>query len=149
MEERVRAMRTIWTQAKPEFNGAHVKFGPMMSWPKPVQKPLPVIVGGMYPHGARRAIAFGDGWMPHARRPEYGEKDVLAHLPAFREMVKAAGRDPASMPVTTFGTPPELDLLKRYRDAGVARAVFSIGAEDQDKTLATLDKLASLVRQAA
>jgi probable F420-dependent oxidoreductase len=149
MEERVRAMRSIWTQTKPQFDGEHVKFGPMMTWPKPVQKPLPVIVGGMYPHGARRAIAFGDGWMPHARRPEYGEKDVLAHLPAFREMVKAAGRDPASMPVTTFGTPPELDLLKRYRDAGVARAVFSIGAEDQDKTLATLDKLASLVRQAA
>src|SRR5205823_4703213 len=80
-EERVRAMREIWTKPKPEFNGTHVKFGPMMTWPKPIQKPLPVIVGGMYPHGARRAIAFGDAWMPHATRPEYGESDVLAHLP--------------------------------------------------------------------
>jgi alkanesulfonate monooxygenase SsuD/methylene tetrahydromethanopterin reductase-like flavin-dependent oxidoreductase (luciferase family) len=120
----------------------------MMAWPKPVQKPLPVIVGGMYPHGARRAIAFGDGWMPHAKRPEYGESDVLAHLPAFRQMAQAAGRDPDAIPITTFGTPPEPDTLKRYRDAGVARVVFSIGSEDKDKTLATLDKLAAAMRQA-
>jgi probable F420-dependent oxidoreductase len=148
MEERVLAMREIWTRSKPEFNGTHVKFGPMMSWPKPVQRPLPVIVGGMYPHGARRAIAFGDGWMPHAKRPEYGESDILAHLPAFREMVTSSGRDPASLPITTFGTPAEADTLKRYRDAGIGRVVFSIASDDKDKTLGTLDKLAAAMRQA-
>jgi len=148
MEERVRAMREIWTKTKPEFNGTHVKFGPMMTWPKPIQKPLPVLVGGMYPYGARRAIAFGDGWIPHATRPEYGDNDVLAHLPAFREMAKSAGRDPATIPITTFGTPTVPDTLKRFRDAGVGRVVFSIDSEDQDKTLATLDKLAAAIRQA-
>ncbi len=148
MEERVLAMREIWTRPKPEFNGTHVRFGPMMSWPKPVQKPLPVIVGGMYPHGARRAIAFGDGWMPHAKRPEYGESDILAHLPAFRAMATAAGRDPDTIPITTFGTPAEPDTLKRYRDAGVGRVVFSIASEDRDATLATLDKLGASMRQA-
>ena len=147
MEERVRAMREIWTKPKPEFNGAHVRFGPMMTWPKPVQKPLPVIVGGEYPHGARRAIAFGDGWMPHARRPAYGESDVLAHLPAFREMAKAAGRDPAAVPITAFNPPADPDTLKRYRDAGIERVVFSIASEDRDKTLATLDKLTAAMRQ--
>lgn len=147
MEERVQAMRAIWTQAKPEFNGAHVKFGPMMTWPKPVQNPVPVIVGGMFPHGARRAIAFGDEWMPHAARLAYGESDILARLPAFREMAKAAGRDPAGIPITTFGTPGDADTLKRYRDAGVHRVVFSIASEDKGKTLATLDKLAAAMSQ--
>jgi len=148
MEERVLAMREIWSKVKPEFNGTQVKFGPMMTWPKPVQKPLPVIVGGMYPHGARRAIAFGDGWMPHAARQAYGANDILAHLPAFRDMARAAGRDPATIPITTFGTPSDPDTLKRYRDAGVERVVFSIASEDKDKTLATLDQLAAAVRQA-
>lgn len=147
MEERVRAMRAIWTEERPEFDGAYVKFGPMMTRPKPVQKPLPVIVGGMYPHGARRAIAFGDEWMPHASRPAYGERDILAHLPAFREMARSAGRDPATIPITTFGTPAEPDTLKRYRDAGIHRVVFSIASEDEDKTLATLDTLAAAMRQ--
>ncbi len=148
MDERVQAMREIWTKVKPEFNGPHVKFGPMMTWPKPVQKPLPVIVGGMYPYGARRAIAYGDGWMPHASRPAYGDADILAHLPAFREMVKASGRDPATIPITTFNPPAEPDALKRYRDAGVDRVIFSIASEDQEKTLATLDRLESVMRQA-
>jgi alkanesulfonate monooxygenase SsuD/methylene tetrahydromethanopterin reductase-like flavin-dependent oxidoreductase (luciferase family) len=142
-------MREIWTKPKPEFNGTHVKFGPMMTWPKPIQKPLPVIVGGAYPYGARRAIAFGDGWMPHATRPQYGASDVLEYLPGFREMAKAARRDPVTLPITTFGTPPEPDRLKRFRDAGIDRVVFSIASEDRDKTLATLDKLAAAKRQAA
>lgn len=148
MEERVRAMREIWTKSKPEFHGTHVKFGPMMTWPKPVQRPLPVIVGGMFPYGARRAIAYGDGWMPHAKRPAYGESDILEHLPAFRDMAKSAGRDPATIPVTAFGPPGDADVLKRYRDAGIDRVIFSLASEDEDKTLATLDALASVMQQA-
>src|SRR6266581_1168492 len=41
MRERVEAMRAIWTKSKPEYNGEFVKFPPMMTWPKPVQKPHP------------------------------------------------------------------------------------------------------------
>ncbi|MBS0241038.1 MAG: LLM class F420-dependent oxidoreductase [Proteobacteria bacterium] len=149
MEERVRAMKEIWTKSKPEFHGDHVKFGPMMTWPKPVQKPHPpVIVGGMYPYGARRALAFGDGWVPHATRPEYGGDDVLAKLPDFRDMAKAAGRDPATIPITTFNTAGDPDTLKRFRDAGVSRVVFSVPSEDAPKTLAQLDKLAAAMRAA-
>ena len=87
MRERVEAMRAIWTKSKPEYSGEFVKFPPMMTWPKPVQKPHPpVIVGGAFPYGARRAIAYGDGWVPHARRPAYG--DVLGLLPEFRAMAR-------------------------------------------------------------
>jgi probable F420-dependent oxidoreductase len=50
MRERIEAMRAIWTQSKPEYHGDFVDFGPMMTWPKPVQKPHPpVIVGGAVP----------------------------------------------------------------------------------------------------
>src|SRR5260370_4135509 len=56
MRERVEAMRLIWTKSKPEYAGEFVKFPPMMTWPKPVQKPHPpVLVGGAFPYGARRA----------------------------------------------------------------------------------------------
>ncbi len=90
MRERVEAMRLIWTKSKPEYHGKFVEFPPMMTWPKPVQKPHPpVLVGGAFPYGARRAIAYGDGWVPHARRPAYG--DVLGKLPEFRAMC-AGGR---------------------------------------------------------
>jgi probable F420-dependent oxidoreductase len=148
MRERVEAMKLIWTKSKPEYSGEFVKFPPMMTWPKPVQQPHPpVIVGGAYPYGARRAIAYGEGWVPHARRPAYG--DVLNLLPEFRAMATAAGRDPATLPITIFGVAEDLDLIRRYRDAGVARIVFSLPPAGADEVLPLLDRAAALMRQAA
>src|SRR5437660_751074 len=145
MQERVEAMKAIWTKSKPEYHGRFVDFLPMMTWPKPVQKPHPpVIVGGAFPHGARRAIAFGDGWVPHARRPAYG--DVLGLLPEFRKMATEAGRDPATLPITIFGVPEDGDLIKRYRDAGVARLVFNLPPAKADEVLPVLDRRAALMR---
>src|ERR1700754_2170923 len=93
--ERVEAMKAIWTQSKPEYHGEFVNFDPMMTWPKPVQKPHPpIIVGGAFPFGARRALRYGNGWMPHRTRSSYA--DVQALLPKFREMAAEANRDPAS-----------------------------------------------------
>jgi probable F420-dependent oxidoreductase len=57
MRERIEAMQQIWTQDKPEYHGDMVDLGQMMVWPKPVQKPHPpIIVGGGFPHAAKRAI---------------------------------------------------------------------------------------------
>jgi len=146
MRERVEAMKAIWTKSKPEYEGTFVKFPPMMTWPKPAQKPHPpVIVGGAFPYGARRAIAYGDGWVPHARRPAYGE--VIALLPEFRKMAGEAGRDPASIPVTIFGVAEDLDLIRRYRDAGVARVLFNLPAAKAEEVLPVLDRGAALMRK--
>jgi probable F420-dependent oxidoreductase len=146
MRERIEAMKAIWTTSKPEYHGEFVDFPPMMTWPKPVQKPHPpVIVGGAFPYGARRAIAFGDGWVPHARRPQYG--DVLGLLPQFHKLAVEAGRDPASLPVTIFGVPEDADLLARYRDAGVARVVFNLPPAGADEVLPVLDRGAALLRR--
>ena len=146
MRERVEAMKAIWTKSKPEYTGSFVSFPPMMTWPKPVQKPHPpVIVGGAYPHGARRAIAYGDGWMPHARRPAYGE--VISLLPEFRKMATAAGRDPAMIPITIFGVADDVDLIKRYREAGVARLVFNLPPAAADEVLKRVDDCTGLMRR--
>src|SRR6266568_2855329 len=51
MREQIEAMKAIWTENKPEYHGDIVVFPPMMTWPKPVQKPHPpIIVGGAFPH---------------------------------------------------------------------------------------------------
>ena len=77
MRESIEAMKEIWTKPKAEYHGEFVNFDPMMAWPKPVQKPHPPIhVGGAFPHGARRAIRYGDGWIPTARG------DLAVEIPA-------------------------------------------------------------------
>jgi probable F420-dependent oxidoreductase len=146
MRERIEAMKEIWTGPKPEYHGEMVDFPPMMTWPKPVQKPYPpVIVGGMFPHAARRALRYGDGWIPHSRRPQY--EDVTDYLPQFKEMAAEAGRDLASVPVTVWGIPENLDRLRRYEDQGVARGVVQLAAEPADTIMPILDRWAGLIRQ--
>jgi len=144
MRENIAAMKEIWTKPEPEYHGELVDFPPMRTWPKPVQKPHPpVIVGGAFPYAARRALAYGDGWVPHASRPQYA--DVTDYLPRFRQMAAEAGRDPASVPVTIFGAPEDLDRLQRYRDLGIARVAVSLPSGQADDILPTLDRWAELI----
>src|SRR5215217_6807047 len=99
VRERVEAMKEIWTKSKPEYHGEFVNFDPMMTWPKPVQKPHPpVIVGGAFPYSARRAIRYGDGWIPQAVRGSY--KEIGDLIPEFRKMATEAGCDPHSIAIT-------------------------------------------------
>src|SRR6516162_10143112 len=144
--ERVEAMKEIWTKPKPEYHGEFVKFDPMMAWPKPVQKPHPpVIVGGAFPYSARRAIRYGDGWIPHAARNTYAE--IADMLPEFRKMAAEAKRDPKSIEITVWGPKQDADLMKRYEDLGVARVVFSLESEKADTILPVMDGWAKLMRQ--
>src|SRR6266849_2940416 len=71
MRERIEAMKEIWTKPKPEYHGEMVDLPPMMTSPKPVQRPYPpVIVGGMFPHARRRAAGGRAGRQdPAAARP--------------------------------------------------------------------------------
>ena len=146
MRERIEAMREIWTRSTATYSGRFVRFSEIQAWPKPVQQPgPPIIMGGAFPYGARRAIAYADGWLPHASRPAYD--DVLETFPQFRQMAAEAGRDPDSIPVTVYGVSPETDRLKRYRDAGTDRVIFAlppVGAED---ILPLLDRHADLIAQ--
>ena len=142
--ERVEAMQQIWTKSKPEYHGEMVDFGPMMTWPKPVQKPHPpVIVGGAFPYGARRAIRYGNGWMPHRVRGHYA--DVVALVPKFREMAREAGRDPADLPITIWGLEEDLDSLKRDRDSGAERVILSLDSAKAEVILPELDRWVELM----
>jgi probable F420-dependent oxidoreductase len=142
MRERIEAMKQIWRQSTAAFAGEFVKFDAMMQWPKPVQKPHPpIIVGGQFPHGARRAIAYGDGWIPVGGRAF----DPLQVLPQFRQMAKDAGRDPSSLSFDIFSAPRDQEVLKRYRDAGVDRVVLMLPSKPRDAILPMLDDRAALV----
>ena len=141
--ERVEAMKAIWTQTKAEYHGDMVDFGPMMAWPKPVQKPHPpILVGGAFPYAARRAAVYGDGWIPLAGRGG----DVTEHLSEFRQMVAERGRDPAKVPVSLFQMTEDIDSLKRFRDMGIDRVVISLDSVAADAILPILDRWAAIIR---
>jgi probable F420-dependent oxidoreductase len=142
MRERILAMKEIWTHEKAKFAGEFVKFDETFQWPKPVQKPHPpIIIGGGFPHAAKRAIAYGDGWVPIG-----GRLDPLQVLPQFRKMAKDAGRDPAALSFSLFGVARDPELLKRYRGAGVDRVVLQLPSKPREEILPMLDESAAFAR---
>jgi probable F420-dependent oxidoreductase len=140
VRESIEAMKEIWTKEKAEYHGEFVNFDSMMARPKPVQKPHPPIhVGGAFPHGARRAIRYGDGWIPGG--------DIREVLPKFREMAREAGRDPAGIEITSFATGEDLDRVKRLNEMGVARVVPMFPPEKADKVLPIVDRWAKIMKE--
>jgi probable F420-dependent oxidoreductase len=141
VREAIEAMKEIWTKEAAEYHGEFVNFDPMIARPKPVQKPHPIHVGGAFPYGARRAIRYGDGWIPTARG------DVAEVLPKFREMAREAGRDPASIEITSFGLGEDLDRVNHLADLGVARVVASFSPQKADAVLPIVDRWAAIMRR--
>jgi alkanesulfonate monooxygenase SsuD/methylene tetrahydromethanopterin reductase-like flavin-dependent oxidoreductase (luciferase family) len=141
--ERIEAMKTIWTEDEPEYHGEFVNFDKMKQWPKPKQTPHPpIIVGGAFPYAARRAIRYGNGWIPRADRIE--KDGIGAILDKFRALAKESGRDPADLPISIFRAPEVLDQLKFCQEIGVDRITFSLPAEKEDTLMPIIDRWAEL-----
>jgi probable F420-dependent oxidoreductase len=145
LRERILAMKEIWTQEEAEFHGEFVNFDKMWAYPKPVQRPHPpILMGGDGATTFDRVVEFCDGWMPISGRSSEGtslqEKIVL-----LRRQAEEAGRDPASINITTFGARPEPDAIARLKAAGVDRAIFGLPSTERDTVVTIIDECAKLI----
>ena len=146
-EERIRAMREIWTHDEAEFHGKYVDFDPLWCWPKPVQPGGPKILlgGGVKPEViARRVVEFGDGWIPLD-----GGHELEAPLAAIRAEAARVGRDLASFDLTVgLGLMTEV-TEKRIREViamGFGRVLFVLSRQSRDEDWATLEHYDKLMR---
>lgn len=131
LDERLAAIREIWTKDEAEFHGKFVNFDPIFAWPKPVQRPHPPIyVGGDSDAAVARATRFG-GWYPH------GVSDP-------GEVAAQVGRVGWDVLVMINGVPPDPEVIKAYQEAGVERLTFFLRHKGEADTFRQLDKLAGL-----
>ena len=130
--ERIEAMQAIWTKSKAEYHGEFVNFDPMMTWPKPVQKPHPpIVVGGTGEKKMLRIVAtHADEWNAVSFDPD--EWDRLNKV--LDEHCDAIGRDPKQIRrgVQVFIHPDQeeqmakqIGLLSAFEQAGCEHAVLS------------------------
>ena len=145
LRERVAAMKKIWTEDEPEYHGELVKFDPIWSWPKPVQRPHPpVLLGSKTALARQRVVDSYDGWIPIG----ISTQELSDGIADLRARATKAGRDPDSLQVSFFWPRSDADVLKRLRDMGVARVVLAVPATtEQDRVLARLDRYAALARE--
>jgi probable F420-dependent oxidoreductase len=140
--DHVLAMRRLWEDEVAEHHGDHVELPPTWSWPKPVQRPLPVLVGGaagpkLFDHIAE----YGQGWIP------IGGKGITDAVPQLRERVAAAGRDPDALEIVPFGSTPDHGKLDHFERVGVTECIFNLPSAPADDVLPLLDRYASIVAE--
>ncbi|MGI8310956.1 LLM class F420-dependent oxidoreductase [Saccharopolyspora hattusasensis] len=134
MDERIRAMREIWTKDAAEFHGEHVDFDPIYSWPKPVQRPHPPIyVGGESERSFARVAEYGGGWLPRGGTENLGEL-----------VAKVRDRAGWRVPVAVYAAPRDPAVLESYAAAGVDRTLFYLPTRPRDESSRRLDELAEL-----
>jgi probable F420-dependent oxidoreductase len=115
MDEYIVAMRELWAADKPTFKGRFVAFDGAYCRPQPLNKSVPIIVGGHSRPAARRAGRLGDGFFPARSAP--AELIAIA-----REAAQAAGRDPAKLEITA-SLPDDLAELDALDRMGVTRVL--------------------------
>lgn len=140
MRERIQAIQTIWSNEEAEFHGEFVDFGPIHSWPKPVQQPRPpILVGGDGPRAVEHMVEYGDGWVPH---PTGGGASLEDRIKAANQKLADAGRGP--VPISVFGAVGDDAEVQELQRLGVARCVLRLPPTPRDEALPVLDRFAAL-----
>ncbi len=138
LQERVEAMKAIWSEDEASYHGEMVDFERIWSWPKPVQRPHPpVLVGGNGPTVTDRVLAFGDAWMPNYARSEVVERAVALRAGADR---------PIRLEV--MGVPADPRVLAGLEEAGFDRAVHWLPSAGQSVIERALDAFEAAVAEA-
>src|SRR5436309_3955633 len=103
IEEQIAILRALWTQEVVDFKGRWHRIDRAGINPLPVQRPIPIWMGGGWDRqkrtitepALRRIAKIADGWFTHVPPNEDGR----AGMDAFRRLAREEGRDPASVPV--------------------------------------------------
>jgi probable F420-dependent oxidoreductase len=147
LEERVKAMKALWTQEEASFKGDWVNFEKVWSYPKPVQKPHPPVIIGTFGSkwGCQRVADYAEGWIPIDGLMTSLD-DSIADLHA---RLRDNGRKPEDAPISMFDIyETSEDDLKRYADMGcIERAIPRCPTEDKDTVLRWLDRYAEIGRR--
>lgn len=117
-DEYLRAIQSLWYDEKPAFDGSFVKFSDVDAHPRPVQRPVPLVIGGHSAAALRRTVAFGADWFGY-----------LLGLRATEEIMAELDRtcSGAARPHVSVTPSRRLDpsSVRAYGDLGVGRLVLA------------------------
>jgi len=170
-DETIAAMKILWTEPDPEYDGEFVSFADLKFEPKPIQRPHPPIwIGGETRPARRRAGQVGDGWYPVGNNPAApydGVERFSAGLAEVWQYANKAGRDPELLDsgllalwyrmgevlenedgermAFTGVAEAILDDIGRYEAAGLRHLVIGFESDDLQQSLDRLDAFAELI----
>lgn len=114
-DEYIEAIIEIWENSSATFEGKYTSFSDIEVFPKPVQKPHPLIfIGGRSEFAIRRAVKYADGWNPSqpsaSQMKEGVERVQMLCREANREPIAHFG---VNIPSVIAATDEEADAIAR------------------------------------
>jgi probable F420-dependent oxidoreductase len=136
LDERIEAIKALWTGEPAEYHGKFVDFDPVHLRPKPVQTPHPpLFVGGNSDATVRRVIKYGAGWIANPFPVEVLTKRVA-------QLRDGAG---GNVPLAMFGAPKDPDYWRSCAALGFGELALFLPTRSRDESLTLLDEYAAKV----
>ena len=101
LDECIQALRILWTHDIASFHGKYITFKDIQPYPKPVQKTVPLYMGGNSEQSLKRVAKWGDGWFPAMQSPT----EVAATRAKIRQYCTEFGRSDSQIDIS-----PELTI---------------------------------------
>ena len=127
IEEQIALLRAFWTQPVVDFTGRWHRVPEVGINPMPVQRPIPIWLGGHAEPVVRRVAAIGDGWFPQMA-PDSRARAALARLGGY---AAEAGRDLAEIGIEArvgvqYVEPPRWpEFIEGWRDLGATHLAIN------------------------
>jgi probable F420-dependent oxidoreductase len=138
LDERIEAIKALFTAEPAEYHGKYVDFPPSYSRPKPVRQPHPpIFIGGNSEATVKRVVRHDAGWIANPLPVEQLSRRV-------DQLRERAGHD---VPLAMFGTPKDSDYWRAAEDLGFGRLALLLPTRTHDESLRLLDEYAALVNQ--
>lgn len=117
MDEALEALVLLLTEGTVTYEGEYCAFRDVALFPKPLQDPFPIYVGGNHPNVIRRAARLAQGWMPAVMMPE----QIRTARARLAEHAEKAGRDPSAVEIAPQFmcciAPTDEEALGRFRSS--------------------------------
>ncbi|MEQ8674510.1 MAG: LLM class F420-dependent oxidoreductase [Aggregatilineales bacterium] len=104
MDEQIRLLRRLWTEQFPTFDGDYHTLENIGVFPKPIQQPIPIWIGGYAETVFKRVGELGDGWLAYDETPA----SIQPKLDKIKQYALKAGRDPDTIGLNIVG----IDITK-------------------------------------
>jgi probable F420-dependent oxidoreductase len=134
LDERIEAIKELWTSEPAEYHGKYVNFDPVYSRPKPVRQPHPpIFIGGDSDATVKRVVRHDAGWISNPLPVERLTKRI-------DQMREAGGK---AVPLATFGTPVDPEYWDALQGLGYERVALLLPTKPLDESLRLLDDYAA------
>jgi len=144
LKEQIQAIKAIWTTEESEFHGKFVNFNKMRSFPKPYQRPHPLIImGGSSDKALECAAEVCDGWAPWSLEWTKAKERIVQ----LKQKATALGRDLNALEISLFEQSiPDQKTREEMESAGVKRMILTVHGQSREAVLPKLDELAKINR---